>query len=101
MITAVVVALTLAFFRIAERTSEPDAKQVLLVFAFIAITGSVANLLTGISAFFAYVSVLREAKRGYYPWCTYLISSNVRSRAGQESRSRIRFLGPRQNRRKR
>ena len=62
VITASAGALALAFFRIAERTSEADAKQVVLVFAFIAITGSVGNLLTGISAFINYVSVLREAE---------------------------------------
>ena len=61
-ITAAGAALALAFFRIAQHTAEADAKQVVLVFAFIAITGSVANLLTGISAFLAYVSVLREAE---------------------------------------
>jgi hypothetical protein len=63
MITASNAALALAFFRIAQQTSEADAKQVVLVFAFIAITGSIANLLTGISAFLAFVSILREAER--------------------------------------
>ena len=61
-ITASGAALALAFFRIAQHIAEADAKQVVLVFAFIAITGSVANLLTGISAFLAYASILREAK---------------------------------------
>lgn len=62
MITASGAALALAFFRIAQHTAEADAKQVVLVFAFIAITGSVANLLTGASAFLAYASILREAE---------------------------------------
>jgi len=61
-ITASLAALALAFFRIAQQTSEADAKQVVLVFAFIAITGSIANLLTGISAFLAFVSILRHAE---------------------------------------
>ena len=62
VITAATAALALAFFRIAQHTSESDAKQVVLVFAFISLTGSVGNLLTGISAFVAYVATLREAE---------------------------------------
>ena len=60
MITASTAALALAFFRIAEQHGSPTQSSV-LVFTFIAITGSVANLLTGISAFLAYASILREA----------------------------------------
>ncbi|NNE20403.1 MAG: hypothetical protein HKN10_18205 [Myxococcales bacterium] len=63
VISASAAALALAFFRIAQQISEADAKQVVLVFAFITITGSVANLLTDISAFLAFVSILRNAER--------------------------------------
>jgi hypothetical protein len=61
-ITTSAAAVGFAIFHIAQHAADADAKSVAYLYAFILFVGSFGNLVTGISAFLSYASVVRQAE---------------------------------------